>query len=205
VRTADEALREHGFSGEQLLGLSRKAANDALRRAGAHLDEHRYEELVGYLVEVGVKYAARYETGHGIAIQTFLYRRMRQRYVDWLRLTLGDSRHGASGRHPPGGRLFSFDEVRHTAVLDPGYEEVGMPLYALADELDPADAWTVVNLAGPLASGWTLTETAHAAGVSIDRAKMALDELQDALADRWPTPSSPPKRWSRAKPAKALA
>jgi hypothetical protein len=36
VRIASEALDEHGFTGEQLLKLSRKAATDALRRAGAH-------------------------------------------------------------------------------------------------------------------------------------------------------------------------
>jgi hypothetical protein len=97
VRTAAEALDEHGFTGEQLLKLSRKAASDALRRAGAHVDPDRFEDLASYMLEVGVKYAASYETGHGIGISTFLYRRMRIRYVDWCRFTLGDSRNPGHG------------------------------------------------------------------------------------------------------------
>ena len=128
MRTAAEALQEHGLSGEALHGLSRKAATDALRRHGAFLEQDRFEQLADYMLEVGVKYAARYEPGHGIGMSTFLYRRMRIRYVDWLRVTLGDSRlqarGGMSTRHPAGGRLYSFDEIRDTAVLDRGYDEV---------------------------------------------------------------------------------
>ena len=104
MQTAAEALQAHGFSGEALIKLSRKAADDALRRHGAFLDQHRFDELADYMLLVGVKYCTRYEPGHGLAIQTFLYRRMRIRYTDWLRSTLGDSRHGGSSRRvPPGG------------------------------------------------------------------------------------------------------
>jgi hypothetical protein len=54
------------------------------------------------MLEVGVKYAAKYETGHGIGISTFLYRRMRVRYTDWLRATLGDPRpRGVEMSEPP--------------------------------------------------------------------------------------------------------
>ena len=102
MRTAAEALQEHGFTGEQLLNLSRKAADEALRRKGAFLDEHRFEELADYMLEVGVKYAARYEPGHAIGMSTFLSRRMRIRYVDWLRATLGDSR--LQAHSPPSQR-----------------------------------------------------------------------------------------------------
>ena len=75
MRTAAEALEEHGLAGAPLLGLSRKAAHDALRRAGAHLDPDRFEDLAGYLLEIGVRYATSYEPGHGIGMSTFLYRR----------------------------------------------------------------------------------------------------------------------------------
>ena len=101
MTSAAEALEEYGFSGEQLIGLSRKAANDALRRHSAYLDQHRFDELADYMLLVGVSYCTRYETGHGIGFSTFLYRRMRIRYTDWLRTTVGDSRHGySSGRLP---------------------------------------------------------------------------------------------------------
>ena len=46
------------------------------------------------MLEVGVRYAVRYERGHGISIVTFLCRRMRIRYTDWVRFTMEDSRHG---------------------------------------------------------------------------------------------------------------
>ena len=103
MTTAAEALEAHGFSGEQLLKLSRKAADDALRRHGAHLDPDRFDELADYMLLVGVRYASRYEPGHGLAIQTFLYRRMRIRYTDWLRYTMGDSRWGHRSRKLPPG------------------------------------------------------------------------------------------------------
>ena len=94
---AQEALQEHGLTGEQLLGLSRKAATDAVRRKGAFLDEHHFEDLADYMLEVAVRYAPRFELGHGIGMSTFLYRRMRIRFIDWLRVTLGDSRLQAVG------------------------------------------------------------------------------------------------------------
>lgn len=131
MRTAEQALREHGLTGEQLLSLSRRAATDALKRHGAFLDEHRFQELADYMLEVGVRYAARYETGHGIAIQTFLYRRMRIRYTDWLRLTFGDTRAGRPSRVPP-RNLFPLDELDGRA-WDGGYGEVDERLSAASD------------------------------------------------------------------------
>jgi hypothetical protein len=106
VRTAADALQDHGLTGEQLLGLSRKAASDALRRKGAFLDPGRFEDLADYMLEVGVKHAASYEPGHGLSLVTFLYRRMRIRYVDWCRSTLGDSRVAIHAYVPPGGFCF---------------------------------------------------------------------------------------------------
>jgi hypothetical protein len=132
VKTAAEALEAHGFSGEQLLKLSRKAADDALRRHGAHLDHDRFDELADYMLLVGVRYAARYEPGHGIAIQTFLYRRMRIRYTDWLRTTMGDSRWGhRSRRIPPGGRTWPLHE-EEGGMWDAGFDEVDERLSAAA-------------------------------------------------------------------------
>jgi hypothetical protein len=60
-RTADDVLTEHGFSGERLLKLSRRIANDELRRRGAFLDRERLEDLVGFLALQGVRAAVRYD------------------------------------------------------------------------------------------------------------------------------------------------
>lgn len=128
MESADEALQRHGFTGTQLLGLARKAADDALRRHGAFLDEERFEDLTGYMLEVGCRYAPRFEPGHGIGISTFLYRRMRIRYTDWLRLTMGDTRYATSGRRPS-EPTFPFHEV-DAASVEHGYELVEAVLSA---------------------------------------------------------------------------
>jgi hypothetical protein len=69
VQTAAAALEQHGFTGEALLKLSRKAAHDALRRRGSFLDQDRFDDLADYLLEVGVQYAVSYQPGHGIYVQ----------------------------------------------------------------------------------------------------------------------------------------
>jgi hypothetical protein len=61
ARRAEDVLAEHGFTGERLLKLSRKIANDELRRRGAFLDESRFEDLVGFLALQGVRAAVRYD------------------------------------------------------------------------------------------------------------------------------------------------
>ena len=97
----ETALRRHGFSCEQLLGLARRAAADALKRHGAFLDDERREELVSFMLVVGCRYATRFKPGHGIAIQTYLFRTMRRRYPDYLRSALGDTRSRGRGRRVP--------------------------------------------------------------------------------------------------------
>jgi hypothetical protein len=129
VLTAAQALEQHGFTGEQLLKLSRKAAQDALRKRGAFLDQDRFDELADYMLEIGVRYAARYEPGHGIGMSTFLYRRMRIRYIDWIRITLGNSRlEGRSTRFPPGG-FVPLNEL-DGPCWEAGYDEVDERLSA---------------------------------------------------------------------------
>jgi hypothetical protein len=50
-----------------------------------------------------------------------------------------------------------LDDLRDTAMTENGYDEVETPFDAaaeLADDLDPASAWSIVHLAGPIACGW---------------------------------------------------
>jgi hypothetical protein len=61
TRPAAEVLAEHGFTGERLLKLSRKIANDELRHRGAFLDPSRFEDLVGFLALAGVRAAVKYD------------------------------------------------------------------------------------------------------------------------------------------------
>jgi hypothetical protein len=83
--------------------------------------------------------------------------RANRRRGDWCRSTLGDSRNSSHKYVPPGGSCFRLDDLRDTAMTENGYDEVETPFDAaaeLADDLDPASAWSIVHLAGPIACGW---------------------------------------------------
>lgn len=108
--------------------FARKAASDALRRHGAFLDEERFEDLTGYILEVGCRYAPRFEPGHGVGISTFVYRRMRIRYVDWLRQTMGDTRNRVSRKHPAEPHVPPHEV--DAASVEHGYELVDAVLSA---------------------------------------------------------------------------
>ena len=60
-RTAADALAERGFTGDRLLRLARKIANDELGRRGAFLDQSRFEDLVSFLTLAGANAALRYD------------------------------------------------------------------------------------------------------------------------------------------------
>jgi hypothetical protein len=177
--TVDEVLEQHGFSGRQLLGLARKAANDALRRHGAFLDDQRYDELVSYMLEVGCRYAPRYERGHGIAIQTYLYRTMRRRYTDCLRMTLGDTRHTtAKHRHPAGG-FVSLDESDGPTWDDLEQESLGEVAETMGDALGltAKSRWVLVEIVVRLAEGAPPLEAAAEAGLAVQRANRLVEDL----------------------------
>jgi len=59
--TAEQVLSAHGFTGERLLKLCRKIANDKLARCGGFLYEQRFEDLVGFLALQGVQAALRFD------------------------------------------------------------------------------------------------------------------------------------------------
>jgi hypothetical protein len=59
--TAEDVQRAHGFTGERLLELCWKIANDKLARLGGFMHEQRLEDLVGDLALQGVQAALRYD------------------------------------------------------------------------------------------------------------------------------------------------
>ncbi len=109
-RSAAEVLAEHGFTGERLLKLSRKIANDELRGRGAFLDPSRFEDLVGFLALAGVRAAVRYdpERQHasygrdgGDPFASWLADILAHRVTDWYRSKAnggGDARYGNDNR-----------------------------------------------------------------------------------------------------------
>jgi hypothetical protein len=94
TRPAAEVLAEHGFTGERLLKLSRKIANDELGRRGAFLDPSRFEDLVGFLALAGVRAAvqydperrhARYGRDGGDPFASWMADVLAHRVTDWYR------------------------------------------------------------------------------------------------------------------------
>jgi hypothetical protein len=92
--TADEVLRAHGFTGDRLLKLARKIANDKLARLGGFMHEQRLEDLVGFLALQGVQAALRYdpERAHarygsrgGDPFASWLADILDHRVTDWYR------------------------------------------------------------------------------------------------------------------------
>jgi hypothetical protein len=92
--TADEVRRAHGFTGERLLKLCRKIANDKLARLGRFMHEQRLEDLVGYLalqgVQAGLRYdpervQARYGSRGGEPFASWLADILDHRVTDWYR------------------------------------------------------------------------------------------------------------------------
>jgi DNA-directed RNA polymerase specialized sigma24 family protein len=127
--TADELLRQHGFNGDRLLGLARRAANDAQRRAPAGLGG-KYEDLVSFLLLQALESTLSYDPnrrGPSYSFSSYLYDIMERRVPDWYRRKsegFGDSRNGNDDRIVLAGDTIE-DEAETADLGDPN---------------DPADA-----------------------------------------------------------------
>jgi hypothetical protein len=101
--SAELALRRWGFTGERLLNLAHAVANNELRRKQSTLGD-RYDDLVSWLVEVGLKGAITYDPDRHSANYTFgsyLWDIMERRTADFYRRKgegFGDRRYGNDGR-----------------------------------------------------------------------------------------------------------
>jgi DNA-directed RNA polymerase specialized sigma subunit len=113
-RSADDALREHGLSGDRLMKLARRIANDAQRRAPAGLGG-KYEDLVQFLNLQALEAALRYDpakSGNGYSFTSYLCDVMELRVDDFYRRKsegFGDRRHGNDQRIVLVGDSEEFD------------------------------------------------------------------------------------------------
>lgn len=98
------------------------------------LDAHRFEDLVSYLVVVGLRAHTKFDPAFGQSESTFLYRRMRPRVIDWIRCELGDNRQVGGGRGAFRRNLLTLDE------MDP--DEVPGSTPAWQSDEDAAEEWT---------------------------------------------------------------
>ena len=120
--TAADVLEQHGFSGDRLLKLCRRIANDELARRGAFLDHDRLEDLVAYLTLQGVKAAVGYDPEHRHVrygqnggrdtFSSYIADVLCHRVTDWYRSKAeghGDRRYGFDNRIELDGEM-AFEE-----------------------------------------------------------------------------------------------
>ena len=166
--------------------LAAQAAHDGLRRMRAYLDEDRFQDLVSYLVIVGLRADVRFDPSFGQARSTYLYRRMRPRIVDWYRQTMGDDRYSPAGDrtlHPRSA--IPFPDVAEFVAGE--YEirlEASMPLavQALGQRVSDEGREKLATIARPLAEGYEPQEIAKRLGVRRAEVERRLERLRDELA-----------------------
>lgn len=152
-RTADELLRQHGFSGDRLLGLARRAANDAQRRAPAGLGG-KYEDLVSFLLLQALEATVAYDVDKvrpGYSFSSYLFDIMERRVPDWYRRKsegFGDSRNGNDDRIVLSGDTIEDDAwiaaelAQLDSELDPEWRHWVLTVRAT---LTPMAQWEHVN------------------------------------------------------------
>lgn len=104
-RQAEQRLRALGLDAERLTKLCRQAVIDYYAETGGSLGGDRLDDAVSFVRERMLVEVERYdpERAGGVSVTTWLYRRSKQRVIDWLRtraegLEFGDARSGGAGR-----------------------------------------------------------------------------------------------------------
>lgn len=186
---ADAALREHGLSGERLLGLARRCANNACARL-PYAPPGLQDDLTSYLVEVGLRQALLYDvarSGDGYTFPSYVYDVMAQRVVDFFRRKsegFGDKRHNCHNRIS-----LAADPLQDFAGVavedDPLEPDARMAAMQLADELEltPASRRTLLLVVAPLSEGCPPWAAAEEAGVDRPGLDAMLAALRQELAE----------------------
>lgn len=174
--TVAEALDQHGVSWGQLERLAQKALTDRLRERGQHLDADRRQEALEHLVDVGARWALRYDPAqaNGISFTTSCYRRMKPRVTDYLRARHGDERRGTPLHQVPAGDRADFigdgsrlDEETFEQLID----HVGRSLSRRAFDTLRTVAYDVVVL------GLERWRVAEKNGIAVGDVSELLEEL----------------------------
>lgn len=101
--SAEAALQANGFTGERLTKLAHKIANDELHKRNDARLHDRYEDLIQHLVEIGCRYATRYNPNLATdTYERYLAKHMAHRIDDFFRSKaqgFGDRRYGNDNRY----------------------------------------------------------------------------------------------------------
>jgi hypothetical protein len=189
-----EKVAINGVYVDDIESLAGRAMTDGLRRVGVRLLERRkHDDLLDYLVELGLRMAKEYDPTVGQAFSTWYYRRARMRVIDWIRSTHGRSRDGnALGKlaisYPESLDRLLDANVEYsgtwTAVhVDVDEASFGDALVELGKNLSTEARWALVNIAGRMVDdGLSEWQAIRAAGVAKDEGQRLLELLRDELA-----------------------
>jgi len=207
VPSAADVLESHGFGGDRLLKLSRKIANDELRRRGAFLDHERMEDLVGFLALHGVRASLRYDDDRqhtsygrdgGDPFASYIADVMCHRVTDWYRSKAeghGDRRYGFDNRVVLGEMTYSepgdafereleLRRIKHGVDLDEAEAELGG---GLSDE-----ARLGLHYARLQVEGYPTRLVKNSTAGTLTRAGKSWEAARLELGDRGRRASHPP-------------
>lgn len=177
--TAAEALVVHGFSWERLEQLARRALHDRMRDRRITLDPERYQEALDLYVEVGARWAMKYDPAQarGVSFASSCYRRMHPRLTDYLRSRHGDERHGTPITETPADHM-----PDHPGLDEETFEQA---IASVDPNLSKRARWTLEHLGRAIAEeGQTLASAAARAGITAAFAEELLEELGWQLGRR---------------------
>lgn len=167
----------------------------------ARLDPERFEDLVSFLVEVGVRADARFDPGYGDGGQartTYLYRRMRPRIVDWYRHTMGDGRYLPDRTKHPRSAIPFADASELSVAAGYAFEltfdsSMSLAVESLAAGISDAGRETLATIVRPLAEGFRVQEIARGLGITTAKLDARLEQLRAELAPSRLEPNLSPR------------
>ena len=127
MRTADEALREHGLDGRRLVGIARDVVNHVERRT-PYMNGQTRVDLESFLIEQGLQVALKYDPARsrpGYTFASYLWDVLARRVPDFYRRKsegFGDKRSGMHDRIVLVGD--PYEAMTCWAVYESGYEMV---------------------------------------------------------------------------------
>jgi hypothetical protein len=152
------------------------------RRSGVYLSEYQREDAVAHLIAAAWFEARRYDplrvpAGPGRRFSNYVVGRIRWRFIDWLRLTLGRESGMLVSMETIGAEIVAPEKVGDDA--DP-FEVLGV----VKTDLSLRSQWTLLELAWPLSRGERLGDVCSRHLLARRTARGYLDSLREELATR---------------------
>jgi DNA-directed RNA polymerase specialized sigma24 family protein len=181
------------MDGQELLRIANAVANTELRRRGAYLGD-RHADLIGFLVVVGCKAAATYDSSWpraryglngGDPFRSYIGDIMQRRLYDFYRSRgegFSDRRYLSHAEvTPTADEALALLAAGATAAVDVSEHALETAAAELGEGLSEEARDTLERIALPAAQGYNPMEIARAAGVGVAAQKQRLAALREEL------------------------